>query len=31
MQVLWPNVAALFVLGVVIGGFSIRYVRRALQ
>lgn len=31
MQVLWPNVAALVVLGVVIGGFSIRYVRRALQ
>jgi ABC-2 type transport system permease protein len=31
MQVLWPNVAALAVLGVIIGGFSVRYVRRALQ
>lgn len=31
MQVLWPNVVALGVLGVIIGGFSIRYVRRALQ
>jgi ABC-2 type transport system permease protein len=31
IQVLWPNVVALALLGVVIGGFSIRYVRRALQ
>lgn len=31
MQVLWPNVLALLLLGVLIGGFSIRYVRRALQ
>lgn len=31
MQVLWPNVAALAVLGIVIGGFSIHYVRRSLQ
>lgn len=31
MSVLWPNVAALGALGLVIGGFSIRYVRRALQ
>ncbi len=31
MQVLWPNVAALGLLGLVIGSFSIRYVRRALQ
>lgn len=31
LQVLWPNVVALALLGLVIGGFSIRYVRRALQ
>ncbi len=30
LSVLWPNVAALIVLGLVIGTFSIRYVRRAL-
>lgn len=30
LEVLWPHVLALFVLGVVIGGFSLRFVRRAL-
>jgi ABC-2 type transport system permease protein len=31
LDVLWPNVLALMVLGVVIGTFSLRYVRRALD
>ncbi len=31
MDVLWPHVLALVVLGLVIGTFSLRYVRRALQ
>ena len=31
IDVLWPNVAALAVLGVVIGTFSLRFVRRTLQ
>lgn len=31
LQVLWPNVAALAVLGVVITTFSLRFVRRALD
>jgi ABC-2 type transport system permease protein len=31
LDVLWPNVLALVVLGVVIGTFSLRYVRRALD
>lgn len=31
LSVLWPNVLALAVLGLVIGGFSLRYVRRALN
>jgi ABC-type multidrug transport system permease subunit len=31
LDVLWPNVAALAVLGLVIGGFSLAYVRRALD
>lgn len=30
LEVLWPHVLALIVLGVVIGGFSLRFVRRAL-
>lgn len=30
LEVLWPHVVALIVLGVVIGGFSLRFVRRAL-
>jgi ABC-2 type transport system permease protein len=30
LEVLWPHVLALVILGVVIGGFSLRYVRRAL-
>jgi ABC-2 type transport system permease protein len=30
LEVLWPHVLALFLLGVVIGGFSLRFVRRAL-
>lgn len=30
LEVLWPHVLALVVLGVVIGGFSLRFVRRAL-
>jgi ABC-2 type transport system permease protein len=31
ISVLWPNVLALAVLGLVIGAFSLRYVRRALN
>jgi ABC-2 type transport system permease protein len=31
LEVLWPNVLALVVLGLVIGTFSLRYVRRALD
>jgi len=31
LDVLWPNVLALLVLGLVIGTFSLRYVRRALD
>ena len=31
LSVLWPNVAALAGLGLVIGGFSLYYVRRALE
>ena len=31
LEVLWPNVLALAVLGLVIGTFSLRYVRRALD
>jgi ABC-2 type transport system permease protein len=31
LQVLWPNLAALLLLGLVIGSFSLRYVRRALS
>jgi len=31
MEILWPNVLALAVLGLVIGTFSLRYVRRALD
>jgi ABC-2 type transport system permease protein len=31
LQVLWPNVLALLLLGLVIGTFSLRYVRRALS
>ena len=31
LDVLWPHVLALALLGVAIGGFSIRYVRRALD
>jgi ABC-2 type transport system permease protein len=30
LEVLWPHVLALIGLGVVIGGFSLRFVRRAL-
>jgi ABC-2 type transport system permease protein len=30
LEVLWPHVLALIVLGVVIVGFSLRFVRRAL-
>jgi len=30
LSVLWPSIAALIILGLVIGTFSIRYVRRAL-
>lgn len=30
LEVLWPHVLALIVLGLVIGGFSLRFVRRAL-
>jgi ABC-2 type transport system permease protein len=30
LEVLWPHVLALVILGIVIGGFSLRYVRRAL-
>jgi ABC-2 type transport system permease protein len=31
LSALWPNVLALAVLGLVIGGFSLRYVRRPLD
>jgi ABC-2 type transport system permease protein len=31
MEVLWPHVLALIVLGLFIGGFSMRYVRRSLS
>ena len=31
LDVLWPNVLALVILGLVIGAFSLRYVRRALD
>ena len=31
LDVLWPNVLALLILGIVIGTFSFRYVRRALD
>jgi ABC-2 type transport system permease protein len=31
LEVLWPNVLALAILGLVIGTFSLRYVRRALN
>jgi ABC-2 type transport system permease protein len=31
IEVLWPHVLALFILGLVIGIFSLRYVRRALD
>jgi ABC-2 type transport system permease protein len=31
LEVLWPNVLALAILGVMIGTFSLRYVRRALN
>jgi ABC-2 type transport system permease protein len=31
LDVLWPNVLALLILGVIIGTFSFRYVRRALD
>ncbi len=31
LQVLWPNLLALLLLGLVIGTFSLRYVRRALS
>jgi len=31
LDVLWPQVLALIVLGLIIGGFSLRYVRRALD
>lgn len=31
MEVLWPNVLALIVLGLIIGGFSMRFVRRSLS
>jgi ABC-2 type transport system permease protein len=31
VDVLWPNILALALLGVVIGTFSLRYVRRALN
>jgi ABC-2 type transport system permease protein len=30
IEVLWPHVLALLILGIVIGGFSLRFVRRAL-
>lgn len=31
LEEIWPHVAALIVLGIVIGGFSLRYIRRALS
>ena len=31
LDVLWPHVLALLILGIVIGTFSFRYVRRALD
>jgi ABC-2 type transport system permease protein len=31
MEVLWPHVLALTVLGLFIGGFSMRFVRRSLS
>ena len=31
LEVLWPNVLALLILGVIIGAFSLRFVRRALS
>jgi ABC-2 type transport system permease protein len=31
LEVLWPNVLALMGLGLVIGGFSVGFVRRALN
>jgi hypothetical protein len=31
LEVLWPNVLALAALGLVIGGFSVSFVRRALD
>jgi ABC-2 type transport system permease protein len=31
LDVLWPNILALAALGVTIGAFSLRYVRRALD
>jgi len=31
LQTLWPSVLALAALGVVIGAFSLRYVRRAIS
>jgi len=30
LEVVWPHVLALLILGIVIGGFSVRFVRRAL-
>jgi uncharacterized membrane-anchored protein YhcB (DUF1043 family) len=31
IEMLWPNIAALAILGVIIGTFSLRFVRRALN
>jgi ABC-2 type transport system permease protein len=31
IEILWPHIVALIVLGLLVGGFSIRYVRRALD
>jgi hypothetical protein len=31
LDVLWPNVLALAILGLVIGGFSLHFVRKALD